>query len=116
MVAAIDGFGYVPARLPPALPVGVRASLKRLSLPWQNCPADVPNAPTVSTPLVVVMIGSPLVVPMAPALVMFPMTLCVASDPRPLTAPDAMAIEVEPAAVSRPFASTVNVATLDAEP
>ena len=99
-----------------ACAVGVRASLNLLSLPWQNCPADVPKAPTVRTPLVVVMIGKPDVDPIAPALVMFPMADCVASDPSPLTAPAAMAMDVEPAAVNRPSAPTVNVATLDAEP
>jgi hypothetical protein len=33
-----------------------------------------------------------------------------------VTADAAIAIDVEPAAVSLPFASTVNVATVDAEP
>jgi hypothetical protein len=33
-----------------------------------------------------------------------------------VTADAAIAIDVEPAAVRRPFASTVNVATVDAEP
>ena len=45
---------------------------RRESLPWQNVPAVVPNEPACSTPLVPVMTGTPDVVPMAPALVMFP--------------------------------------------
>ena len=114
--AASDSASDPPLAWLLACAVGVRASLNLLSLPWQNCPADVPNAPTVSTPLVVVMIGSPLVVPIAPALVRFPSDDSVASDPSPLTAPAEMAMAVEPAALSRPAASTVNVATLDAEP
>ena len=49
-----------------------RALLRRASLPWQKDPAVVLNVPVVKTPLVVVMIGSPLVDPIAPALVMLP--------------------------------------------
>ena len=40
----------------------------------------------------------------------------VATVAKPLTAPAAIAMAVEPAAVSRPAASTVNVTTDDAEP
>ena len=36
------GLGYVPPRSPPAEPVGVRASERRLSLPWHDVPEVVP--------------------------------------------------------------------------
>src|SRR5574343_941959 len=52
--------------------VGVRASLKRESLPTQKLVAPVPNAPAVRTPLVVVITGRFAVVPIAPALLMLP--------------------------------------------
>lgn len=37
------GFGYVPERLPPAVPVGVRESLSLESFPAQACVAPVPK-------------------------------------------------------------------------
>ena len=58
--------------LPWVCEVGVLASDSRESFPWQKVPEVVPNEPTVSTPEVVVMIGRPLVEPIAPALVMLP--------------------------------------------
>ena len=76
----------------------MRESLKRLSLPWQTEPADEPNAPTVRMPPVVVRIGRPLADPMAPEELMFPMALCVASEPRPLTSEEAsVTVPVRPA-------------------
>jgi hypothetical protein len=45
---------------------------RRGSLPWQNVPAVVPNAPVVNTPEVVVMTGKPDVEPIAPAFVRLP--------------------------------------------
>ena len=51
---------------------GVLASDNLESLPWANVPEVAPKEPVVKTPEVVVIIGSPLVLPIAPALVIFP--------------------------------------------
>ena len=52
--------------------VGVLASLNRESLPSANVPAVVPKDQACSTPDAPVMIGSPEVEPIAPALLMLP--------------------------------------------
>ena len=44
----------------------------RESLPWQKVPAFVPKAPACRTPPAPAMIGTPLVVPIAPVFVRFP--------------------------------------------
>ena len=43
MSTAKPGFGYVPLNTPPALPAGVRASLRRESSPAATVPAVVPT-------------------------------------------------------------------------
>lgn len=81
--------------------VGVLESDSRASLPMHTVELEEPvGILAIATVPVVRSLADPLV--------------AIAASPD--TAPDAIAIVVEPAAVSLPAASTVNVATLDAEP
>lgn len=67
-------------------------------LPWENVPACVPKEPACKTPLVPVMIGRVAVVPIDPALVMFPCVCAVGvrASERRESLPRATVLDVVP--------------------
>lgn len=73
--------------------------------------------PTITAPAVLEVARGRRAAASVPELILVALVVSVvALAAKPLTADDAIAMPVDPAAVSRPVPSTVNVATVDADP